>query len=64
MRNPTDPEIYYIAEPAPNNIGSYELSEEERAEVLAENLRRGTLHLIEDRNSGLYRDNIRRKSEV
>jgi len=50
-------------EAGPPRIGSYELTEEERQAVIAENARRGNLALIQERNSGTHRPGARRKSE-
>lgn len=43
-----------------NRIGSYESTPEEIASFIEENRRRGTLHLIQERNSFKHRDNAGR----
>ena len=55
-----DLDIFRIAEIPNEGIGSYELTDAERALVLAENEARGTLPLIEARNR--TRENFYRKS--
>jgi alanine racemase len=46
-----------------NRIGSYEMTDEEVAEVMRQNVERGTLHLILERNSGMHRPGVKRKFE-
>lgn len=43
------------------NANPYGLTAEEKALIIAENERRGLLGLIQDRNSGMTRENARRK---
>lgn len=46
-----------------NRIGSYESTPEEQAQFIEENRRRGTLHLIQERNSFKHRDNAGRHEQ-
>ena len=64
MKTRPDPSLCRPADPADSGIGRYTLTPEERAEVLALNARRGTLRLVEDKNSLRYRDNSKRKFEL
>jgi len=47
-----------------NRIGSYELTDEERADVIRQNEARGTIALIRERNSFIHRDNAGRHESI
>jgi alanine racemase len=64
IKRPYDPSVFRSAETGmPNRIGSYEMTDEEVAEVMRQNVERGTLHLILERNSGMHRPGVKRKFE-